>query len=209
MDDEEGLCMCGNFLSQPYDCHSNGHSPVSTKSYYGPNEFNHYFEEGTKTMNYSTAVMLFNQEIRAVKVSYDPDDKVNGLPRAYLFKTLDPDIKVGDFVTIPTDTRHKMTVARVEEVEAEVDFDLGTEIKWVVSRVPVDEYQAILADEQQWIAEMKKAQNRKKKEDIKKNMIEMYQADGASLETLAIAGRKPAPTCLVIEQSPEPVKAEG
>lgn len=154
-------------------------------------------------MNYSTAVMLFNSEIRAVKVSYDPDDLTNGKPKSYLFKTLDPDIKVGDFVAIPTDTRHKMTVARVEEIEAEVDFDSSIEIKWIISRVPVDEYEGILADEQQWIAEMKKAQNRKKKEDIKKNMVEMYQADGASLETLAIAGRKPAPTCLMADQAAE------
>lgn len=148
-------------------------------------------------MNYSTAVMLFNQEIRAVKVSYDPSDLVAGKPRSQIFKTLDPDLKIGDFVTVPTDTRHKMTVGKIEEVDAEVDFDDLTEVKWIVSRVPVSEYEGILKDEQQWIAEMKKAQNRKKKEDIKKSMVEMYQADGASLETLAIAGRKPAPTCLV------------
>ena len=154
-------------------------------------------------MNYSTAVMLFNNDIRAVRVSYDPKDLVGDKPRSYLFKTLDPDLKVGDFVTIPTESRHKLTVARVEEVEAEVDYDDSLEIKWIVSRVPVTEYEGILSDEQQWIAEMKKAQNRKKKEDIKKNMVEMYQADGASLETLAIAGRKPAPTCMVIEAQPD------
>lgn len=151
-------------------------------------------------MNYSTAVMLFNTDIRAVKVSYDPTDKnSDGMPKTYTFKTLDPDLKIGDFVSIPTDTRHKITVAKVEEVDAEIDFDADLEIKWIVSRVPLTEYEGILLDEQDWISQMKKAQNRKKKEDIKKNMIEMYQADGASLETLAIAGRKPAPTCLVIE----------
>lgn len=151
-------------------------------------------------MNYSTAVMLFNQDIRAIRVSYDPNDKVNGVPKSYIFKTLDPDLKVGDFVSIPTDTRHLMTVARVEELEAEIDFDSTMEIKWIISRVPTKEYQAILDDEQAWIAEMKKAQNLKKKEDIKKSMLDMYQANGTSLETLAIAGRKPAPTCAVITQ---------
>ena len=150
-------------------------------------------------MNYSTAVMLFNADIRAVKVSYDPNDLSNGKPKSYLFKTLDPDLKVGDYVTIPTDTRHKITVGRVEEIDVEVDFDDALEIKWIVSRVPVSEYEGILKDEESWIAEMKKAQNRKKKEDIKNSMIEMYQADGASLETLAIAGRKAAPTCMAIE----------
>lgn len=148
-------------------------------------------------MNYSTAVMLFNQDIRAVRVSYDPADKVNGVVKSYIFKTLDPDLKVGDFVSIPTDTRHLMTVGKIEEVDAEIDFDSGLEIKWVISSVPVSEYEGILSDEQTWIAEMKKAQNLKKKEDIKKSMLDMYQANGASLETLAIAGRKPAPTCAI------------
>lgn len=151
-------------------------------------------------MNYSTAVMLFNEDIRALRVSYDPKDLLNGEVKSYIFKTLDPDLKVDDFVTIPTNTRHNMTVAKVEEVEVEIDFDSDLEIKWIISRVPVKEYEAILEDEKVWISQMKKSQNRKKKEDIKKSMIEMYQADGASLETLAIAGRKPAPTCLVITE---------
>lgn len=161
------------------------------------------FNRRKNIMNYSTAVMLFNSDIRAIRVSYDPNDKVNGLPKSYLFKTLDPDLKVGDFVSIPTDTRHNITVAKVEEIDAEVDFDSSLEIKWIVSRVPTKEYEAILADEQIWIAEMKKAQNMKKKEDIKKSMLDMYQANGASLDTLAIAGRKPAPTCAIVNYTDE------
>jgi len=150
-------------------------------------------------VNYSTAVMLFNSDIRAIKVSYDPNDKLSsGAVKSYTFKTLDPDIQVGDYVAIPTDSRHNITVGRVEEVDAEIDFDSSLEIKWIVSRVPYTEYQSILADEQTWIAQMKKAQNLKKKEDIKNSMLEMYKADGSSLETLAIAGRKAAPTCAVI-----------
>lgn len=152
-------------------------------------------------MNYSTAVMLFNSDIRAIRVSYDPLDKVGGVVKSYLFKTLDPDLKVGDYVSIPTDTRHNITIGRVEEVDSEVDFESSAEIKWVVSRVPVSEYEAILEDEQVWIAEMKKAQIMKKKEEIKKSMMDMYQANGSSLETLAIAGRKPTPTCAVLEHS--------
>ena len=147
-------------------------------------------------MNYSTSVMLFNEEIRAIKVSYEPNST-----SWTVFKTLDPDLVVGDFVTIPTETRHNFTVAKIEEVDVEVDFDSNTTVGWIVSRVPMSEYDGILKDEQQWISEMKKAQNRKKKEDIKKNMVEMYQADGFSMETLAIAGRKPAPTCAIVDEA--------
>jgi len=97
-------------------------------------------------MNYSTAVMLFNSDIRAVRVSYDPNDKAGGVVKSYLFKTLDPDLKVGDFVSIPTDTRHLLTVAKVEEVDSEIDFESNLEIKWIVSRVPTKEYESILAE---------------------------------------------------------------
>lgn len=187
------VCMCGAYMNSG-ECYQNGHSPVSVRDYY--NQQNK--EKKTMSTNYSTAVMLFNSDIRAVRVSYDPKDLVSGKPRDYLFKTLDPDIKAGDYVSIPTDSRHNMTIGKVEEVDSEVDFDADIELKWIISRVPTDGYEAILKDEQAWIAEMKKAQIRKKKEDIKKNMLDMYQADGASLETLAIAGRKPAATCAII-----------
>lgn len=150
-------------------------------------------------MNYSTAMMLFNDDIRAVRVSYEVDSNGKGVEPLTLFKTLDPSIKVGDFVTIPTLTRHKITVARVEEVDVEVDYDDPTEVKWLISRVPLTEYKAILDDEQVWIQEMKKSQNLKKKQDIKDGLKEMYKANGTSLETLAIAGRKPAETCAVAE----------
>lgn len=74
-------------------------------------------------MNYSTAVMLFNPEIRAISVSYEKDEKGAGKKPFYTYKTLDKTIEKGDLVVVPTDTRHEFTVVRVEEVDVEVDYE--------------------------------------------------------------------------------------
>lgn len=137
-------------------------------------------------MNYSTAVMLINENIKAIKVIYEPEmDVKNPKNTRYMFKTLDPSIKAGDYVTIPTDTRHGMTVALVVEVDSEVDFENSLVIKWVIDKVNTLDNENILKDEQEWIEALKASEKRKKREEIKKNMLEMYENDG--IENLSIA----------------------
>lgn len=123
-------------------------------------------------MNYSTAVMLFNDQIRAIKTIYEPDTEHKKQQR-YIYKTLDTTIKKGDLVVIPTDTRHCYTVVLVDEVDVEVDYESGIEIKWVVSRADTDSYKAVLEQEKVWIDTMKKAEVRKKKKDIQKNVLDL------------------------------------
>lgn len=135
-------------------------------------------------MNYSTAVMLINQNIRAIKTTYEPDTPSKKHER-YTFKTLDHSIKPGDYVVVPTDTRHGMTVVLVDEVDVDVDFESGVEIKWAVSKVAVEESQKILLEEQKWIDTLKASEKRRKREEIKKNIFDMYQDDG--IDKLAIA----------------------
>ena len=137
-------------------------------------------------MNYSTAVMLINEKIRAVKVIYEHED--NKHQTKYIFKTLDETIDVGDFVTIPTDTRHKMTVVKVVEVlntDVDIDFEDTKEIKWIIDKVGTENSDYILEEEKKWIEELKKSEKRKKTQDLKKNMEEMWEDAGVS--TMAIA----------------------
>lgn len=136
-------------------------------------------------MNYSTAVMLINQNIRAIKVSYEVGIDGKGKTPFIMFKTLDKTVAVGDYVVIPTTTRQNMTVVRVEEVDVEVDFESGTEIQWIVDKVNSDDNKNILQEEQKWIEALKASEKRRKREEIKKNMLEMYQDDG--IEKLPIA----------------------
>lgn len=135
-------------------------------------------------MNYSTAVMLINDNIRAVKTIYEPDTE-KAYQQRYIFKTLDHSIQKGDYVVVPTDTRHGMTVVQVDEVDVEVDFESPTEIKWIVSRVSLDNNTHVLKEEKKWINELKASEKRAKREEIKKKMLEMYNDSG--IEQMPIA----------------------
>lgn len=148
-------------------------------------------------MNYSTAVMLINEHIRPIKVTYEKQAQGGPKVATYLFKTLDETIKAGDYVVIPTDTRHLMTVAQVEEVDCDVDFESTLEIKWVISRVQTEEAAHILVEEAKWIETLKASEKRKKREEIKKNMIDYYNGD---LEKTGIANMTHAG---VLEHKPE------
>lgn len=139
-------------------------------------------------MNYSSAVMLINPNIKAIRCSYEPSSRPDQKPTSYIFKTLEKDIKVGDYVIVPTDTRWQQTVNRVEEIDVEVDFDSTIQLKWIIGRVPKEDYDIVLAEEAKWIEALKESEKRKKREEIKKNLVDMYQDAGIDKMPIANMG---------------------
>ena len=135
-------------------------------------------------MNYSTAIFLINSDVRAVSVSYEQDAEGKGIKPFVLFKTFDPEVSVGDYVAIPTGTRHGMTVARVEEIDVEVDVDLGGDMKWLVDRVDTSQRDAIEAQEAAAITTIKSAEKKARQDELRAKLI----ADNPSLNVLANVG---------------------
>jgi hypothetical protein len=124
-----------------------------------------------KTMNYSTAILLINDKINLVKGSYELNS--DGKPTSLTtFKTFE-DLSVGDFVVVPTDTRHNMTVFRIEEVDVDVDdyIDYHAELKWVIAKVDKTAYENCLKIEQDGIKIIKSAEKRRKREELKKSVL--------------------------------------
>ena len=119
-------------------------------------------------MNFSTAIFLISDEARAVVVTYEAHE---GAERT-LYKTLDPDIAVDDFVVVPTDTRHKMTVCKVVEVDVDVDFDSAAEIKWILGRVDTADIDEIRRQEEDAITKIKSAEKRSKREELRKKLLD-------------------------------------
>lgn len=138
-------------------------------------------------MNYTTAVMLFNENIKAVTVAYE-DPKDNPSQKTWMFKTLDHSIKKDDIVIVQSGTRHGLTTAKIIDDNAEVDFDSNIELKWIVSKVDTSTHAKIIEEEKIWIDTMKQAEMKKKREDIRSNITNLY-AD-PKLETLAISSFK-------------------
>jgi len=140
-------------------------------------------------VNYTTAVFLINKHVRALKATYESND---GAPQT-VFKTLDPSIAVGDFVVVPTDTRHKMTVCKIVETDCDIDMDSPTAVAWIIGKVDREGYETTLKNEAQAVQQIKAAELRKKREDLANNLLANHLDTIKALPIAAMNGDKPAP----------------
>ncbi len=139
-------------------------------------------------MNYTTAIFLIRSDIRAVKVSYDVHGDGKGVEPFIMFKTADPSVAVGEYVVIPTDTRHGMTVCRVEEVDCEVDYSSKVPVGWLVGVVDRTVYDTILKHEDEAVTKIKSAEKRRMQDELKAKLI----ADNPDLQMLTAVDITPA-----------------
>jgi|HubBroStandDraft_1064217.scaffolds.fasta_scaffold1016346_1 hypothetical protein len=118
-------------------------------------------------MNYSTAVFLINNHARAINVTYESDDNA----KRETVKTLDPTIKVDDFVVVQSGTRHKMTVCKVVETDVDFDLESSTPMNWIVGKVDDEAFKLTLQQEQQAIQAIKSAELRQKRDNLRDNLL--------------------------------------
>ena len=118
-------------------------------------------------MNYSTAIFLISDKARAVMVTYEEHE---GAPQT-MYKTFNPDIKVGDYVVVPTTTRHHMTVCKIAEVDVEPDFDAAKDVDWIIGTVDPADYEDLKAQEADAIVKIRSAEKRRKREDLRNALI--------------------------------------
>ena len=109
-------------------------------------------------MNYSTSIFLINDNVRAIACIYDPAEERGPGRKRKIFKTFDKAIEVGDFVVVPTDTRLRMTIARVMEVDVIPEIETSIEMHWIVARVDRKAYEGVLADEGRYVAVIRDAE---------------------------------------------------
>ena len=147
----------------------------------------HWLDEKGKAMNYSTAVFLINHNIRAVVGTYEAGDNA---PRT-TFKTLDPSLKEGDFVVVPTTTRHNMTVVKIVAVDVDVDFDNSSAMQWVICKINQAPYNDVLAQEASAINAIKSAETRRKRDELRDALLK-DQAEIIKALPIASAGNNDA-----------------
>lgn len=140
-------------------------------------------------MNYSTAVFLINNKVRALKATYQSDQNA----ARTTFKTLDPSIKVGDFIIVPTNTRHNMTVNKVMEVDVDVDFDSNDQMAWVIGKVDRSGFEKCLEQEAQAITAIKGAELKKKRDDLRETLLAKHMDEIKALPIAAMNGDTPQP----------------
>ena len=125
-------------------------------------------------MNYSTQIFLISPDVRPVMVEYDPDDPPH---KHRLYKTLDPRVKKGCFVIVPTDTRHKMTVAKVVEVDVEFDPDTNITVEWILGIADTEDVEKLKTQEDQAIALIKKKNLAKRRRELRETMLAEVEDD--------------------------------
>lgn len=144
-------------------------------------------------MNYSTAVILINPQIRAMKTIYQPETEGAKSQQRYTFKTIDKDLKVGDLVLVPSDTRFGFTVNQIVDADVEVDFDSHTQMKWIVGKVDIVAYDDILKMEEAAISLIKTGELRKRREEIRKNTLDaVVGGEINKLDIAKLGGNVPA-----------------
>lgn len=140
-------------------------------------------EEEEKGMNYTTAVFLTNENVRAISVKYEDEHKER------TFKAFDLSLKEGDYVVIPTETRWKMTVAKVVAVDVPVDYDSTIKMDWIISKVDDSGYKSTIEQEKKIVDEIKEAVEKKKRVDLRETLL---AHTGDKLKALQITRDVPA-----------------
>ena len=130
-------------------------------------------------MNYSLAIFLISDRVRAVATAYQNEKKDTGYDedRHYTYKTFDPNIKVDDLVIVPTGTRHGMTIVKVVAVDVEPDYDSSIDYKWilgVVDTVDADDY---MKQEAEAIAAIKSGEKRQRRAALRTTLKESVGGD--------------------------------
>lgn len=125
-------------------------------------------------MNYTTVIFLINKHVRCVVATYEEEvtTKIKRTP----FKTFDKDIQIGDFVVVPTNTRHGMTVCKIVECDVDVDFDATEPMAWIVRKIDRSEYDRVLAEEADAVQKIRSAEAQKKRGELRDALL-AYGAD--------------------------------
>lgn len=150
-------------------------------------------------MNLSVAIFLVNKSVRPVRVAYDPDIPKNNNPNT-LFKTLDETLKVDDFVVVPTNTRHGMTVCKVTDIGFRVNFDSHDNYGWIIGKVDTPAYEDILKQEATVVDRIGQAEENRKRAELAV-ALGLQDIDLTDLDVVSGKVRIPAPPTPRGEQS--------
>lgn len=141
--------------------------------------------------NKSLAVFLINKDVRAIRASYEADAP-NAPAATTMFKTMDRDLKVGDFIIVPTNTRHLMTVCWVKEVDVEVNFESTQHVDWVIGTIDKTGYKQVLLMEGRFLDAIAKGEKRQQQEKLRETL--MSAVDLEEVKALPIYTDTAAPT---------------
>lgn len=130
-------------------------------------------------MNYSTVVFLINPKARAVQCRFNSGGAL------YTYKTLDPTIKKGDTVVVPSGVAPSgFKIVTVAETDVDVDPENPLQFKWIVGKVDLAAFEAVKAAEAAAIAKIREAETRRKREELAEKLLANAKAGGADFNEI-------------------------
>jgi len=87
------------------------------------------------------------------------------------FKTFDRAIQVDDYIVIPTNRRHHMTIVQVKEVDFEPDLESDLEVMWVIAKVDKTQYETTLESEKGFVQAARSAQRKRKRDQLAEDLL--------------------------------------
>jgi hypothetical protein len=141
-------------------------------------------------MNYSLAVLLLNDNCRAIKAIYDTDKPDVGVTaKRELFKTFDETVAVGDIVMVPSGTRHNVTAVKVVETDVEWDVHTSGDVKWIIGKVDQREFTKLKEMEEQAISAIKESEKTAARKKMRTEMLQ--HMDEAAIKQIDLANVGP------------------
>lgn len=122
-------------------------------------------------MNINTALFLFRKDVRAHACEYQTLEE-NSSRNLKVFKTFDPSLKVGDIVCVPTETRVGFTAVRIVEADVTIDLDTKKPMPWIAGIINTGAFEKLKADEQGFLAKMRKVQESAEREKLRSAMMQ-------------------------------------
>jgi len=131
-------------------------------------------------MRQTQVLSLLQTGYTTVAVSFNCDAEVLNLRnnKLYTFKTNILDFKEGDLAVIPSNGGGFIVVRIIDaHKEPQIDLDADYDYKWVVCKVDIDDYNAILATEEDALKQLRVLERNKQQKEAKENFQEVYGTD--------------------------------
>jgi hypothetical protein len=128
------------------------------------------------------AIFMVSDNVVAVRGVYDPSEMPkSSVTRGHdwaakervgeLFKTLIPDLEVGDLVVVESASRTGFSTIKVTEVGADFDFDSDEICRWVTQRIDVDAYKNLREREATAVGQVKTYQRNSQRDELRRQML--------------------------------------
>lgn len=132
------------------------------------------------------AILLVSDDVIAVRGVYDPHNAVEHRKarlapheeewaaqerNGELFKTLMPDLAVGDIVVVESASRTGYSTIKITEVNADFDFDSDEPCRWVVQRIDTASFAERRRREAEAVKQVKNSQRNSQREEIRRQMM--------------------------------------